>query len=173
MEEVQYGTVRRIFNRIVSTLSFIGTIWIALLMFLIVADVLARGLMDSPIQGVPEIVKNSIVGLTFLQLSHVLREGRHIRTTVIYDRVNNTMKKVIDLFASLIGIIIFALLFYATLEPAIQAYELKTFEGNAVRIPTFPTYFFILLGSFFMILQFILIIFDLFFKKTSKNGKEV
>lgn len=170
--EIPVSMLRRGLNKIISFLNAVGTIWIGLLMFIIVADVVGRGLFNSPLQGVPEIVKNSIVGLTFLQIAHVLKEGRHIRTTVLYDRANDTVKKIIDLVTNVIGVIIFALLFYAILEPAKQAFLLKTFEGNAVRIPTFPTYFLILIGSFFMVMQFLLNIFDLLFKKNQKLNRE-
>ncbi|GAE25942.1 hypothetical protein JCM9140_1965 [Halalkalibacter wakoensis JCM 9140] len=163
---------RRWFDVTVSSLSFTGTVWIAILMIIIVSDVIGRGLFNSPIQGVPEIVKNSIVGLTFLQLAHVLREGRHIRTTVLYDRVNDRFKKVLDFSANIAGMIIFSLIFYATIRPAIQAYELGTFEGNIVRIPTFPTYLLILIGSLFMFLQFLILTIDLFTKKSSTEPIE-
>ncbi len=166
------GKLRSALNKAIFVLNVVGTIWIGLLMFIIVADVVGRGVFNYPIQGVPEIVKNSIVGLTFLQISHVLKEGRHIRTTVLYDRANDTSKKIIDLVANVIGVIIFALLFYAILEPAKQAFLLKTFEGNAVRIPTFPTYLLILIGSFFMTLQFLTNIYDSLVKKTPNLSDE-
>jgi TRAP-type C4-dicarboxylate transport system permease small subunit len=51
----------------------VAAIWLFSLAFLILADVLARGLFNSPIQGTAELVSNSIVAIAFLQLSHSIR----------------------------------------------------------------------------------------------------
>ena len=48
----------------------VATLWIILLMLLIVGDILGRELFGNPIAGVPEMVKFSIVGIVFLQISH-------------------------------------------------------------------------------------------------------
>lgn len=160
MEDYTPRPVRRFFNTIVARSSCVGTIWIVLLMIIIFADVVGRGVFNSPIAGIPEIVKNSIVGLTFLQLAYVLRNGRHIRTTFLYDRVPNRWKRVMDIFGSLAGMAVFIMIFYSSLEPAHRAFVTGNFEGNNVRIPTFPTHVLILLGSLLMIFQFAVSIFD-------------
>src|SRR5690625_1330427 len=160
MRKSTENKVRKLFNGLVTNLSFIGAIWIVLLMVIIFADVIGRGVFNSPIDGVPEIVKNSIVGITFLQIAHVLRKGRHVRTTALYDRVPDQYKKMMDIFASVVGIVVFVMIFYATLEPTHRAFVTGDFEGNNVRIPTFPTHVLILLGSLLMVVQFAVNIFD-------------
>lgn len=160
MEAYKPSPARRLFNLIVTSLCFVGTIWIVLLMIIIFSDVVGRGVFNSPLAGIPEIVKNSIVGLTFLQLAYVLRDGRHVRTTFIYDRVPDHWKRIMDIFGSLAGMAIFIMIFYATLEPTHKAFVTGDFEGNNVRIPTFPTHVLILLGSLLMIFQFALSIYD-------------
>ncbi|MDQ0338360.1 TRAP-type C4-dicarboxylate transport system permease small subunit [Caldalkalibacillus uzonensis] len=171
MENKQSHKLRKIFDSMIANLCFIGAVWIVFLMVIIFADVVGRGLFNTPIPGIPEIVKNSIVGLTFLQIAHVLRKGRHIRTTVIYDRVPQYWKKVLDTMASLAGMIVFIMIFFATLEPAYRAFVTWNFEGNYVRIPTFPTYALILLGSLLMTLQFALSMYDSLRRPRAKTDK--
>lgn len=154
------GKARKFFNGIVANLSFVGAIWIVLLMFIVFADVVGRGVFNSPIAGVPEIVKNSIVGITFLQITHVLRKGRHVRTTAFYDRAPDQLKRILDIFINLAGLVVFIIIFYSTLEPTHRAYVTGDFEGNNVRIPTLPTHVLILLGSLLMVNQFALNILD-------------
>lgn len=170
IEQQSQGKLRKLFNGLVSSISFIGAIWIVLLMIIIFADVIGRGFFNSPIDGVPEIVKNSIVGITFLQITYVLRKGRHVRTTALYERVPDRYKRAMDIFASLAGIVVFAIIFYSTLEPTYKSYITGDFEGNNVRIPTLPTHLLILLGSFLMAVQYMLNILDAIKQKNFDGG---
>ena len=73
------------YARLISITNSIGSIWIFGLMFLICADVIARGAFDSPIRGVPEIAGYSLVGAIFLQLSHSLHVGRFARAEMFIE----------------------------------------------------------------------------------------
>lgn len=160
MEQQKSNPVLNGFNKVVSAMSFIGSSWIMVLMVIIFFDVVGRGVFNRPITGVPEIVKNSIVGLTFLQLAYVLREGRHIRTTLLLDRVSVRWRNILLAAGNLFGMIIFAIIFYASFNPALKALQMGDFEGNVLRIPTFPTHFLILLGSLVMTLQYSILLFQ-------------
>lgn len=142
------------FDRFVSFLSFMGAVWIVLIMLTIVADVVGR-IFHHPLTGTSEIVRNSIVGITFLQLAHVLKNGRHIRTTLIMDRLPYKGKMIINGFASLLGIILFALLVLKSWTPTWDSLTTGEYEGEgALNVPTFPAHFLVLFGSFVMALQF-------------------
>lgn len=69
---------------------FVGaaaSIWIFCLMLLICADIFGRTVLNSPVQGVSEIVANSIVAIAFLQVAHALIAGRMMRTDVLLGRL--------------------------------------------------------------------------------------
>ena len=53
----------RLLGFVMSLTNVVATTWILLLMVLIVADVVGRNAFLSPIAGVPEMVKYSIVGI--------------------------------------------------------------------------------------------------------------
>lgn len=153
--------IRKMYDGTVSTMSFIGAAGIVFLMIIIMIDVLGRNLFNQPFTGTPELLRNMIVGITFLQLSHVLKNGRHIQTNVLVDILPPKGQFILKMFSNLIGIVLFSLLIYSTWSPALEALANGSYEGEgSLRIPTFPAYVLILLGSLFMILQFAVSIYD-------------
>lgn len=81
---------RRGANTTVSTVSTLtglvsgaASIWIFCLMLLICADIIGRSVFDAPVQGVAEVVANSIVAIVFLQAAHALMCGRMTRTDLL------------------------------------------------------------------------------------------
>jgi TRAP-type C4-dicarboxylate transport system permease small subunit len=152
--------VIKLFDKFVSSLSFIGAVWIVLMMLLIVADVIGRSVFNQPVTGTSEIIRNSIVGITFLQMTHVLKNGRHIRTTLLLDKVSQKWKMVMNGFAYLIGLVLFILLVSQSWEPMLEAYRTGDYEGEgALKVPTWPARFLVLLGSLVMALQFAILLY--------------
>jgi len=57
------------------------------LALIIFVDVSGRYLFSMPLLGATEIIKNSVVSITFLQIPLAIYRGGMIRTTLIYDMV--------------------------------------------------------------------------------------
>jgi TRAP-type C4-dicarboxylate transport system permease small subunit len=155
--------VRKGFDRLLTGLSFIGTVWIFVMMLIIVYDVAARNFFHAPFTGTAEIIRNTIVIILFLQITDVLRKGHHIRTNVIYDRLPEKGKLVLLTLACLLGAILFGFMTYVSWGPAMEALLSKQYEGEgAMRVPTFPARFAIVLGSALMCIQYLVMIYDAF-----------
>ena len=75
--------MRQIHYRVMAVLNAVGTAWVAALTVLICSDILGRALFSSPIIGVPEIVKVSVVAIVWLQMAHTLKIGGHLRSDVV------------------------------------------------------------------------------------------
>jgi TRAP-type C4-dicarboxylate transport system permease small subunit len=58
----------------------IGSLWIFALMVMIDVDAFSRTFFNHPFHGVLELVELSIVGIVFLQLGDVTRQGRLTRS---------------------------------------------------------------------------------------------
>lgn len=160
--------IRKMYDGTVSTMSFIGAAGIVFLMVIIMIDVLGRNLFNQPFTGTPELLRNMIVGITFLQLAHVLKNGRHIQTNVLVDILPPKGQLILKIFSNLVGFVLFCLLIYSTWSPAWEALASGAYEGEgSLRIPTFPAYLLILIGSLFMVLQFAVSIYD---DITKRNG---
>jgi TRAP-type C4-dicarboxylate transport system permease small subunit len=138
-------------------LNAIGSVWVAALTLLICADILGRVLFASPLVGVPEIVKVSIVAIVWLQIPHTLKAGGHLRSDVLLRYMPGRVRAAVDLFAFVLGAVVFALLVYSGWDTMIQAWEMGEFEGEEpVRVPTYPLRSIVLLGAALTALQFVL-----------------
>lgn len=149
----------RVHYRIMAVLNAIGTAWVAAITVLISCDILGRVLFNSPIIGVPEIVKVSVVGIVWLQMSHTLKIGGHLRSDVILGRLSPKARSIVDMIAYSLGAIVFGLIVYSGWNTMIMAWELGEFEGEEpARIPTYPLRTIVLLGAGLTSLQFVLML---------------
>ena len=139
------------------TLNAIATFWVFCLMFLIVADVLGRTAFNNPLLGVQEIVKNSIVAICFLQIGHVLRENRHIRSTLIISRLPPLASNLLNVMANAVGLTLFILLCVGDWGLNWTAWVVKEWEGEgSLNVPTYPVRSIIFLGGALISIQFAL-----------------
>ena len=150
-------TKRSFFDWVLFVSNAIGSLWICVLMLIITADVLLRTIFHYPLEGTPEIVSNSLVAIAFLQIGFVLYENRHIRATVLHDKFSDSGKRVLDIIASLFGVVIFIAVIYSSWDLFVTAVQVGEFEGEgALRVPTSPVRFVILYGSLLMAIQFLI-----------------
>ena len=127
----------------VVALNSIGTAWIFLLMLIINADVFARYLFNAPIDGVPEIVALSIVGIVFLQLSDAVRAGRLTRSDGFFNRVVARRPKlglILNTFYDLCGMAFFVAILFGIGPIFIDAYQGDYYAGTdgIFTIPEWP-----------------------------------
>ena len=138
-------------------LNAVGSAWVAAITLLICADILGRVLFRYPLAGVPEIVKVSIVAIVWLQIPHTLKTGGHLRSDIVLRYLSERSRAALDLFACVLGAIIFGLLVYSGWDTMILAWEMGEFEGELpVRVPTYPLRSIVLLGAALTALQFLL-----------------
>jgi len=145
-----------IFEKLITTMNGIATIWIFVLVLLVVVDVAGRIFFKAPLTGTPELCKISNPAICFLQIAYVLWMGAHIRTTMVYDRLSSKGKKAMDIFATCLGLLMFGSIFYSSLSLTWVAWAVGEYEGEgALRVPTAPVRTIIILGSVCMIIQFL------------------
>ncbi len=118
------------------------------LCFLVVADVLGRVLLNSPIKGTPEIVSTSIVMICFLQAGYAIRSGGMLHVDAFVTRLSPQLQSWMTTLGALLGGGLFAFLCWGSIEPAIHAWVSNEFEGEgALRVPAWPTRFVMVLGT--------------------------
>lgn len=119
-----------------------------LLSFLVVADVVGRTVFSSPVKGTPEIVSMSIVVICFLQASYAIRSGGMLRVDVLPALLPARGQEALAALGCLLGLAFFAVIVYGSLDPLAHAWGSGEYEGEgALRIPTWPARFVVLLGS--------------------------
>jgi TRAP-type C4-dicarboxylate transport system permease small subunit len=119
-----------------------------LLSFLVVADVVGRTVFSSPVKGTPEIVSMSIVIICFLQASYAIRSGGMLHVDVIPAMLPVRLREALAALGCVLGVAFFAVVLYGGLEPLAHAWRSNEYEGEgALRIPTWPARFAVLLGA--------------------------
>jgi TRAP-type C4-dicarboxylate transport system permease small subunit len=154
-----FSVIMKVFNKILDVLNAIGTAWVGAMMFLICGDIFGRALFNSPIVGVPEIVKVSIVGLVWLQMAYTLKRGGHLRSNVVFDHLPPKGQYTVEIIGSILGILVFGLAVYSSWDPMIEGWRILEFEGELpVRVPTYPIRTIVFIGAFLTTVQFVVIL---------------
>lgn len=124
---------RQIYASLVSGLNVVGTIWIAVIMILINADVLGRYLFNSPLRGIPTIVSMSIIAIVFFQLPDSIRAGRLTRNEIIIGALldrGSALGHGLQATFYLMGAITMGLIIAFTLPLLEKAWVLQSYVGN-------------------------------------------
>ena len=126
-----------------AVLSSIGTVWIAGLMFLVVADVIGRNFMNAPITGVAEIAGRSVVAIVFLQVSHAIMQGRLTRADFLIRGIGArlpALRTTLERGFAIFGAVVFALIVWASWGKTMSSWTTAEFFGvqGVFTIPTFP-----------------------------------
>ncbi|WP_417681788.1 TRAP transporter small permease subunit [Roseibium sp.] len=155
------GRLTRLADGVMAAANVTATAWILVIMVLILGDVLGRNLFLHPIAGVPEMVKFSIVGIVFLQISHTHRRGEMIRSDGILGLVSERRPRLgaaMDLGAQLCGVAMSLALAWAVWPKATRAFRRDEMEGIAghFQMPVWPFLVIVTFGSLLLALSFAL-----------------
>lgn len=137
-------------GRIARAIHIVSAAWVLVLAVIIFVDVCGRYFFGLPLLGATEIIKNSVVSITFLQLPLAIFRNGMIRTTLVYDLVNADWKRVLRTFTSLMGLLFFLGTAFSAWGPALEALGVSEYEGEgALRVPTYPVRFLVVFTSLF------------------------
>jgi TRAP-type C4-dicarboxylate transport system permease small subunit len=150
------------FGAVLAALNSIGTLWILVLMVVVNADVVGRTVFTSPIPGVAEFGRLSIVGIIFLSLPYALREGRITRADSLLRSLERRAPRLgaaIEALFALAGAALFAVLFYGSYPFLLDSWRGGEYAGveGYVTFPIWPVRLVIILGAGLACLQFVLI----------------
>lgn len=143
-------------TKLLEIFNVIACLWIFVLMILITIDVVGRGLFNTPFKGTPELVSNSILAITFLEIPYVLYRGNHVRSSMLTDRLKSGPKFVLELLACVLGIAMMILMIKSCWPGFVTAVRIGEYEGEgALRVPTYPTRGIMIFGSFLMAMEYV------------------
>ncbi|WP_299470771.1 TRAP transporter large permease subunit [uncultured Roseibium sp.] len=130
-------------SSLTGAVSAAASIWIFCLMLLICSDIIGRTFFNAPVQGVAEIVANSIVAIVFLQAGHTVMSGRMTRTDILIGSIEENRPfaaAVMRVFFHLAGIFVFALIALGTWPKLVDAWVENEFFGaqGVFTAPVWP-----------------------------------
>lgn len=150
------------FDAVISVMNSIGTAWVFVLLVIINLDIGGRALFNHPLRGVPEIVSLSIVACVFLQIAHTLKVGRLTRSDILLNwlqRTNPRLRQFCEGVYHLIGAVLMAILFQASIPLFTRAWRIDEYVGaeGDFMAPVWPVKLIILIGCVAGALQFFLL----------------
>jgi TRAP-type C4-dicarboxylate transport system permease small subunit len=138
----------RINNRIVHVLLAVAALLTFAMSFLVVADVIGRGVFSRPVKGTPEIVSMSIVIICFLLAGYSVHSRSMLYTDVFVGLMGRRGPQIATLLSGVLGAAFFALIVWGSYEPMLHAWRSGEFEGEgALRVPAWPARFIVMFGS--------------------------
>lgn len=137
-----------LFGRLQYVMNVCAALLILGLMLMISADVIGRAAFSSPVYGVPELTKFSIVCIAWLQMAYTLRQDKHLRSTLVLDALPRLPRRAVIVLNCLMGAAMMALIAWYSWPEMLRAYSNNIFEGeHPVRVPVWPIWAVVILGT--------------------------
>lgn len=120
-------------------LHIFSAFWTLALALLIFVDVIALNVFATGIPGAKEILQNSVVTITFLQIPLAIYSGSMLRTTLLVDAMPAIVRRLMRTVACLLGLALFLGIVWGTWPAFEQGYRIGEYEGEgSLRVPVWP-----------------------------------
>ena len=144
------------YNKLVKYSGYLASALFIAIGFIVSYEVIMRYLFNSPTIWVNEVSRFLQIWATYLALTYSFHKKDFIRITVIYDRLNDNGKKILD-FISFIFILIFSsfVVYYGWII-AYDSLKVGRTSSTILDVPSFLTELAIPLCFAFLVLRVIL-----------------
>ena len=111
-------------------------------------DICGRYFFNSPLAGVPELVRLMIVCIVFLQLTRTLELGQLIRSEGLLALLPSRVTRVLEVIYSLAGAGALWVILVYSWDPMLEALASHEVEASGlISVPVFPVRLIVVLGS--------------------------
>jgi TRAP-type transport system small permease protein len=123
---------------------YVAGVALLAIFLLTVADITGRSAFNSPVRGTIEVTSLILVVLVFLGLAHSEDLGDHVTVDLIYVRLGERTKKVVDVFVDLLSIVVLGLLAYRLYQFGFR----QIASGAHTPVLRWPVWPFVFVASF-------------------------
>ncbi len=149
--------VSRVLDSISKKMNGISCVLLAVITLFILAEIVARRFFSYGFHFVLEVNTYMLAAAWFLSASYTLRTDGHIRVNILTGVVKSDLAvRILDIIATVIGIMICIVFFQAVFQFFWDSYTLKRVSYSALRAPLYIPQFFIMFGMGFMLLQMVM-----------------
>lgn len=130
-------------ERIIERLTIlIGSVILVMMVLQIVVDVGMRTLFDKGLPATSELVSHYyMVMVSFLPIAYSELRRRHVEATIFTDHLKTTPRLIVELFGFVLSALVYAVLWWGTLEEAISNTAKGTYvESGITMFFTWPSY---------------------------------
>ena len=122
--------------------------WTFGLAFLVMADIVGRGLFNAPVHGTAEMVAASIVIVVFLQAGYAIRSRSMLKADFLVILLPDMAQRVLLAIGYLLGAGFFLMIITGGWDAGVRSIIEGEFEGEgALRVPSWPARWTVLFGS--------------------------
>lgn len=146
----------KILRKIPDVFGFVSAVLMAAIWALMMAEVLARNVFDSPILGASEIAIYLYVTAAYWGFSYTQKEKGHICVELLYDRLGAQAKRVVDAVAYVLGDILFAFFTFFTWKMFANSWAVKEIQLTAMKMPVYILKLAVAIGVTVMLVQLII-----------------
>jgi len=122
-----------------------GAVLIAL-MLMTAADVAGRAIFNAPITGVFDLTHFAVLTMAYLGLALCGFRGDHIAIEIVYQKLGQRARRVLDGLTNLLGAVLFGLIAWQAVAQAVIVREIDE-ASQLLNIPFFPFYWLLAAGA--------------------------
>lgn len=157
----------QILNRI---MVYISGFALTFMTVMIVVDVFLRFVFNAPLKATVEMSELIEPYVVFLPFAYTLAKGRHVRVTLITERLSKAGRILSEIVVYIIDIIFFALLCcYSWLE-FWHSFKVREIMLAPIKLPWWVGKFSMPLGMFVIVIQCILLLLLILSRNKETNG---
>jgi len=149
-------TMSKILDKITVKLNELSSVFIAIITVFIITEIIARKFFDYGFLFVLEVSTYLLAASWFLSAAYTLRTDGHVRVNVFINILNDRVSRILDIIATMIGIVLSLILFRAVYILASDSFFFHKTSFSPLRAPLYIPQVFVAFGMFLMLLQMIM-----------------
>lgn len=165
-EQRGLGKAVRYFDLFLTRAENLFAVVAAIMMFAMIImvsySVIGRKFFGTPGAWAVELSEYIMLYLAFLLAPWVLRRNGHVRVDILYSRLSGKARLFFDLAIGVLATLACLVLFWFSLEVAIESYERNVILRRIVQVPQYILLAVIPLGSLFLIMRLLCQMMQLF-----------
>lgn len=161
------------FNKTIEYMVVFAGILLIFSMLSISAEVVSRYIFNHPFGWVTEICEYSLVYITFLVAAWILKQEKHIKMDLVFNRLNPRFQSSLNILTSIISAIACFILFLFGVRVTWELLTTGYFTPTVLEIPKFIIVAIIFIGSLTLSIQLTIRGINFIYHKDNKSSDKI
>lgn len=151
----KFWALSMVFDKTVDAFAIIATVLISFCVVVITLEIIMRFFFNRPLMWSIEVTEYSLIWMTFLGTTWVLRKEGHVIVDVIVMRIPQVSRHMLDAVLSTLGILMCLLLTWYGAKVTLEYIQIGRPMSTILMPPAWILYLVIPIGSLLLTIQFI------------------
>jgi TRAP-type C4-dicarboxylate transport system permease small subunit len=149
-----------LFDKLLNVCAYFGAFLVFALALSICYDVFMRRVFNRPTIWATDFSEYMLLSMTFLGAAWLLRDGSHVRMTILVERMSPQRALLTNTISSIAAALVCGVLFWKTFTGTWGAYQVGTVMVRAVSYPQFIIWAVMPAGYLLLVLQSLRIVYQ-------------